>query len=172
MIAAKLIQPTKYYTRMMVSMLLNIVIGFLVPWVFGSLLYRKSPKIVILITPICIATAFTVNEWGFNYFWIFEPVYSNPSLATYPLNLGLYPVLGCFFVYFYLLKQHYAWGFIFVFSLFTTSIEALVLALGRVHYNHGWNLIGTFMICLIGFSVIYGYTRVLMRYGALSVESR
>ncbi|WP_275175823.1 hypothetical protein [Bacillus tropicus] len=81
----------------MIKILGNIIIGFIIPWIFGIWLFKRNPKVVLLIAPIGIAVAFLINEWGVNYFWQLKPIFKNIGLSAYPLNFGLYPVLVCFF---------------------------------------------------------------------------
>lgn len=59
----------------MVKIFVNIIIGFIIPWIFGIWLYKRNPKVVLLIAPIGIAIAFLINEWGIDYFWQFEPIF-------------------------------------------------------------------------------------------------
>ncbi len=68
--------------------------GFIVPWIFGFILYKKESTIVLLIAPIGMTVAFILNEWGTNYFWQFEPTFRNRSLSALPLNMDFYPVLA------------------------------------------------------------------------------
>jgi hypothetical protein len=78
--------------------------GFIVPWIFGIILYKKEPIIVLLSVPVGITVAFILNECGSNYFWQFKPIFRDVSLSALPLNIGFYPVLSSFLIYFKIKK--------------------------------------------------------------------
>jgi len=141
--------------------------GFIVPWIFGIWLYKKKPLIVILIAPIGATVAFVINEWGFNYFWQFKPVYRNVSFSSLPLDIGLYPVLACFFIYFKLNKRFNMLWLFLLFTLLVTSLEGIGLILGKVEYFNGWNIFLTFIIYLVAYLIIYSYFRILVKYQLL-----
>ncbi|PEB60905.1 hypothetical protein COM86_27270 [Priestia megaterium] len=149
------------------EILVNIIMGFIVPWIFGFILYKKKPIIVLLIAPIGMTVAFILNEWGTNYFWQFEPTFRNRSLSALPLNIGFYPVLSSFLIYFKLKKKGNTIMLLFCFTLFTTGFEGMGLAVGRVEYFNEWNIIGTFISYLIAYFIIYGYYQILLKYQIL-----
>jgi len=149
------------------EILVNIIMGFIVPWIFGFILYKKEPIIVLLIAPIGMTVAFILNEWGTNYFWQFEPTFRNRSLSALPLNMGFYPVLSSFLIYFRLKKKGNTIMLLLCFTLFTTGFEGVGLVVGKVEYFNEWNIIGTFISYLIAYFIIYGYYQSLVKHQIL-----
>jgi hypothetical protein len=149
------------------KILVNIIMGFIVPWIFGFILYKKESTIVLLIAPIGMTVAFILNEWGTNYFWQFEPIFRNRSLSALPLNMGFYPVLASFLVYLKIKKRVNTSLLLICFTLFTTSFEGIGLIFGKVEYFNTWSIIGTFISYLIAYIVIYGYYRILVKHQLL-----
>ncbi|PAK43356.1 hypothetical protein [Priestia megaterium] len=145
------------------KILVNIIMGFIVPWIFGFMLYKKEPIIVLLIAPIGMTVAFILNDWGSNYFWQFKPTFRDLSLSALPLNIGFYPVLSSFLVYFKIKKKTNTIILLLCFTLFTTGFEGIGLVLGKVEYFNGWNILGTFISYLIAYFIIYGYYRSLVK---------
>jgi hypothetical protein len=149
------------------KILVNIIMGFIVPWIFGFILYKKEPIIVLLIAPIGMTVAFILNDWGSNYFWQFKPTFRDLSLSALPLNIGFYPVLSSFLIYFKIKKKINTIILLLCFTLFTTGFEGIGLVLGKVEYFNGWNIIGTFISYLIAYFIIYGYYRSLVKHHIL-----
>jgi len=141
--------------------------GFIIPWIFGFILYKKESIIVLLIAPVGMTVAFILNEWGTNYFWQFEPIFRNRSLSALPLNLGFYPVLASFLIYFKIKKRLNTFLLLICFTLFTTGFEGIGLIFGKVEYFNDWNIIGTFISYLIAYIIIYGYYRGLVKHQVL-----
>ncbi|MDD1515890.1 hypothetical protein [Priestia megaterium] len=141
--------------------------GFIVPWIFGFILYKKESIIVLLIAPIGMTVAFILNEWGTNYFWQFEPIFRNRSLSALPLNMGFYPVLSSFLVYFKIKKRVNTFLLLICFTLFTTGFEGIGLIFEKVEYFNTWNIIGTFISYLIAYIIIYVYYRSLVKHQVL-----
>lgn len=82
-------------------MLINILFGLLLPWVFGIWLYFKNPKVVLTIAPFRSAISFIVNIWGtYNKFWLFTPLLEPKTASMLPADIGLFPVVACFNIYF------------------------------------------------------------------------
>ncbi|KAB2395299.1 hypothetical protein F8172_14965 [Bacillus cereus] len=152
----------------MIKILANIIFGFIIPWIFGIWLFKRNPKVILLIAPIGIAIAFLINEWGVNYFWEFKPIFKNISLSAYPLNLGLYPILVCFFIYIEMKKQFNTLGLICFFTLFLTVLEKIAHLLGKVNYINGWNIFWTFISYLVAILIVYSYFRILVRHQILN----
>ncbi|PRT04495.1 hypothetical protein C6356_15465 [Bacillus wiedmannii] len=143
------------------------MLGFIIPWFLGLWLYKREPKIIILIAPIGIAVAFLINDWGSNYFWQFKPVFRNVALSALPLNIGLYPITVCFFIYLIVKKIFHTFILFFIFTLFLTGLEGILLHLGRVKYFNGWNIFWTCISYFVAIFIIYVYSRILMSYQIL-----
>ncbi|WP_426629884.1 CBO0543 family protein [Priestia megaterium] len=114
-----------------------------------------------------ITIAFILNDLGSNYFWQFKPTFRDLSLSALPLNIGFYPVLSAFLIYFKVKKQINTIFLLLCFTLFTTGFEGMGLVLGKVEYFNGWNIIGTFISYLIAYFIIYGYYRSLVKHHIL-----
>lgn len=138
-------------------MLVNIIFGFLFPWILGIILYKKNKKIVLLITPIGISLACIINIIGFDLnFWAITPIKFN-VFAALPIEMGLYPVLSCSFIYLIHHKEIKPYLLILTFTLFTTSLEFLAVTIGKVIYYNKWNILFTTFSYFIPYVVIYWY---------------
>jgi len=139
-------------------MTLNIVIGFIIPWIFGVTLYFKDRKTVLIIAPFSSILGYTVNEFCFHLnFWRLVPVNINDDLTSMSVNLGLYPILGCYLIY-YISKKHVnPYLIIFIFTIVTTILEYLGVLFDLVSYGNGWNIGFTFLSYLIPYLLIYWY---------------
>jgi len=57
------------------SMLTNIILGFIIPWVFGAFLYVKDKKVILTMFPIGATISYTINYFGFHFvFWHITPI--------------------------------------------------------------------------------------------------
>lgn len=72
-------------------MILNIILGCIIPWAFGVILYFKDKKTVLIIAPFSSILAYTVNEFCFHLnFWRLVPVNISDDYTSISVNLGLY----------------------------------------------------------------------------------
>ncbi|RAV10141.1 CBO0543 family protein [Paenibacillus contaminans] len=150
-------------------MLFNIIIGFLIPWSFGIYLFRKSPKVVILIVPIASMISGTINAFGFQLkYWDFTPIIpDDESISATPLDLGLYPVLASFMVY-WMKKFPNKWLIILcTFILITTLLEWVALLFGKVSYGNGWNIFFTGISYTFAFGGVYLYYLLLRKHNIM-----
>ncbi|MFB4164098.1 hypothetical protein ACE1TI_09710 [Alteribacillus sp. JSM 102045] len=85
-------------------MLINVIAGMIIPWIFSFFLYKKYPKVIILLYPLGISIAFISNDWGFDIFWLVALFHDNPSFSALPFNLGYFPFICSLFVYLKLKK--------------------------------------------------------------------
>jgi hypothetical protein len=139
-------------------MMFNIVVGFILPWVVGGYLLKKDAQTVLIVSPFAAVVAFTVNELGFYInFWHLHPIFNEEGVSAIPYNLGLYPVLSCLFVYFIKRKILRAFSQILIFTLITTSLEGIMLLMGKVEYENGWTIYWTFVSYLILYIPVYWY---------------
>ncbi|WP_134703136.1 CBO0543 family protein [Ammoniphilus sp. YIM 78166] len=142
-------------------MFFNFVIGFIIPWILGVWIYKRNSIIVILIAPIGVVAATVINEWGFNYLWKFKPFLNNQSLSALPLDLGIYPVLACYFIYLVNRGIGNKYTLLLLFAIFITLLEWIAVKSDRVIYLNGWNIGWTFCVYLLTFMVIYRYYKLL-----------
>ncbi|WP_141500910.1 CBO0543 family protein [Paenibacillus luteus] len=150
-------------------MLLNIICGFVIPWLAALFLIRKSPKTLLLIYPIGSVASLVINSFGFQLgFWDFTPLIPNDeSVSALPLDIGLYPILGSFMIWTILLHRNKTALILFVFILFTTLLEFSALLFGKVTYGNGWNIGFTFLSYLLAFGIVYLYFKLLERFRLL-----
>jgi hypothetical protein len=142
----------------------NIIFGFIIPWFFGFWLYIKQPKIILLLVPVGSTISFAINQFGFNYFWRFQPIFKNISFSAIPLDLGIYPVLTSFLIYLIHKKILNKFLIIFLFSFFTTCIEWLGYIMKKVIYLNGWNIFWTFISYTVAYFLGYLYYQILLKH--------
>jgi hypothetical protein len=146
-------------------MLINVILGFLIPWIiFGIFLYKKDKKILLIIFPIGATLALTINLIGYQLeYWDFTPILRIEPMSALPLDLGLYPLLACYLIYLIKKLQTNPLTLILIFSIFVTGIEWVGVKLGKVIYHNEWNIGWTFFSYLTAHSVVYFYYVELVR---------
>ncbi|QGG48324.1 CBO0543 family protein [Heliorestis convoluta] len=141
-------------------MIINIVLAFILPWIFGLLLYRKDKFIVLLTAPIASAVAFLFNELGFSLgYWLLYPIYDHVSISALPFNLGLYPVVASYFGYLLIRRSMNHLWLILLFPTALTAGEAIAHYLSLVMYFNGWNIGWTFVSYFAWIVIIYYYSK-------------
>lgn len=139
----------------------NIILGFLIPGIFGFLLYFKDKKVLLIIAPLMGAFAHAFNEFGFHLgFWRYVPIQYNDDLTLLTANLGLYPVLGSYLIYF-IRKYKKPYLTTIIFTVATTTVDGIGLLFRLIAYENGWNLGWTFLLTLMVYLVVYWYYKVL-----------
>lgn len=64
---------------------------------FGIYLYRENFPIILTIAPFSAVVSFLINAVGFSLeWWNLNHYMSIETVSALPLNIGLYPVLGCY----------------------------------------------------------------------------
>lgn len=150
-------------------MTINILLGFVVPWMFGFILWRKAPIIIYLICPFTSIVSALFNDIGYHLsFWDFTPKIENDeTLSALPLDLGLYPVMASYMIYWIVKNNQHAWMKLAVFALFNTTLEFIGLHYGKVEYGNGWNIGWTFVSYTLALLLVYLYYRLLCRHGIM-----
>jgi uncharacterized membrane protein len=148
-------------------MIFNILIGFVIPWIFGFFLWKKSPIIIYLICPVTATVSALFNDIGYHLgFWDFTPKIENDeTLSALPLDLGLYPITACLMVYWIVKHNRHAWTKLSIIALFNTSLEFIALHYGKAEYGNGWNIGWTFVSYMLALLLVYLYYRLLEQYG-------
>lgn len=148
-------------------MTFNILVGFVVPWVFGLLLWKKFPVVVYLICPFSATVSALFNDIGYHLsFWDFTPKIENDeTLSALPLDLGLYPIMACFMIDWIVRKKRQAWVKVTAIGAFNTALESIALHYGKVEYGNGWNIGWTFVSYMLALLLVYLYYRLLEQYG-------
>lgn len=146
-------------------MIINIILGFIIPWIFGVILYYKDKKIILTIGPISSILAYTINEFCFHLnFWRLVPVNFNDDITSVSVNLGLYPILGCYLIYYISKKRINSYLVILIFAISTTVGEYFGFLFKLVTYGNGWNIGWTFLSYIIPYLLIYWYYLKLRVY--------
>ncbi|WP_050184327.1 CBO0543 family protein [Domibacillus robiginosus] len=130
----------------------------IIPWLIALWhLHPKDKQLIPLIAPLASVAAFIVNGWGVYFgFWRVYPFIELNTIATYPCNLGIFPVLGCYMVYF--IKKHgHPYLIIFLITLFTTLLEGWFVGIGKAIYGNGWNLFWTFVSYFFPYLIGYWF---------------
>ena len=154
-------------------MLSNILLGFLIPWIFGIWLYSVMPRLVLTIAPFASVISFLVNNWGiYNQLWVLRPVLKIQTTSTIPVNIGLYPIISCFTCYFILRSRFHPFFWILLSSTGQSILEMAAYYYGRVLYNNGWNFAGTFVSYLIPGLITYYYFGILRKRNVFDNEKR
>ncbi|MCF6137261.1 CBO0543 family protein [Pseudalkalibacillus berkeleyi] len=146
-------------------MFVNIVFGLLVPWCAGFYLLKRDLRIFLLIAPFSIVVAFLFDVLGFHLgFWRIDPKYDIEPYAALPMYFGVYPILSGFLFYFIKRSTRSDLLWIMFFTLITTIVEFIGVAIGMVHYSNGWTIFWTFISYLLAYIVVYGYYVLLKKY--------
>ena len=143
-------------------MFFNIVAGFIIPWIIAKVVLPNQ-EIILFIAPISSVIAFAINNIGCYFFWDLRPVFSRQQgLSSLPIDLGLFPVGGCFLIYLIAIFQINSFIMILLFSIFTTVVELIAVKFNKVIYRNGWNGYLTFLSYLIAYMLVYGYYLILI----------
>lgn len=138
-------------------MLLNTVIGFIIPWIFGGWLIHKNKKLVFIMFPFSSIVSHTINSFGIHIgYWKVKPI-NNESFSALPFDLGFYGLAGCFLIYIIEKTKLNPYVNIFIFCLVTTIFEFIGVISNRIIYGHGWSIFYTFFSYLIAYVLVYWY---------------
>lgn len=148
-------------------MLFNITVGFIIPWIFGIYLYKKSRIVVLLIFPITVTISALINDTGYHLeLWDFTPhIENDETLSALPLDLGLYPVLSGYLIYWIRKNNRHVVMKMLCFCLITTGLEWVAYLYGKVEYGNHWTIGWTSLSYLFAYVLVYIYYKVLVRYG-------
>ncbi|WP_018922451.1 hypothetical protein [Salsuginibacillus kocurii] len=142
-------------------MKLNILSGFLLPWLLiGSWLVRKDKQLICKMVPFGVLLSFVLNFWGDcrRYWLVYPKVKRGQFLTVMPFNLGLFPLLASLLVYCVQQSRNIGpFSWIMGFTCFTTVLEFMFVLAKRAVYGNGWDLNKTFFTYLIPFHVAYRY---------------
>ncbi|MCT8136717.1 hypothetical protein H1D32_02485 [Anaerobacillus sp. CMMVII] len=144
-------------------MFLNILFGFIIPWIFGLKLYDKDKKSLLLIGPFASVVAFTFDVIGQAKFWRTKPIYKTKLVSSIPVHLGVYPISAGYLTYFLRKRNLNSVLVIAIFSFILTLFELVSVKLKRVRYQNGWNIYWTFVSYLIAGGLCYWYNKQLKK---------
>ncbi|WP_018392480.1 CBO0543 family protein [Bacillus sp. 37MA] len=142
-----------------------IIIAFIIPWLIVLLhLHPKDKKLIPLIGPFGVVVSFLTNELGLYFgFWEVYPFPDLKTIATLPFNLGLFPILGCYMIFFIKKRMTHPYFVVFLATLFTTILEFIFVLMGKVTYGNGWNILWTFVSYLIPYLSAYWFYLYLIK---------
>ncbi|MFD6511446.1 CBO0543 family protein, partial [Bacillus sp. NPDC060175] len=100
-------------------------------------------------------------------FWRIAPFLSQKTLSSLPFNIGLYPILASYLIFF-IKKTKRPYLMVFFISLFTTILEMTLVLSGKIVYDNGWNIIWTFFSYIIPYMWVYWYYLYLRKLQVIS----
>ncbi|ETT59115.1 CBO0543 family protein [Paenibacillus sp. FSL R7-277] len=138
-------------------MLINVIIGWIIPWCIGSYFLRKDSAVILHIAPIASVIAFAFDEIGYHMkWWSITP--TGPGVISYlPYNLGVFPVISCLLIYTVRRTSLNPLLLILLFTCGKTLFEFCLVISGKVRYDHGWNLGWTSISYVLACSLCYGW---------------
>jgi len=141
-------------------LLLNWIIGFLIPWIGGVFLIKLDKYAMIIAFPAAGLISLLFNDYGiYMKWWLLTPK-EMESVLTIPFNLGIYPVTACLMLC-WIRHTRIAHALAVVLSsVLLTAMELILVALGTLHYGKGWNVGWTTLSYILALSLVYGYYRL------------
>lgn len=146
-------------------MVINIICGFMLPWVFGGLYLWKEDKFTLfLIYPLGSTLAFTINLLGLHFeWWELAPyIQEDESLSALPFILGLYPITACLLIHLINRTKINPFLLIIASASLITCLEWIYLLFGMVSYGNGWNIPFTFVSYLVPYLISFWYSRSML----------
>ena len=141
----------------MIILLFNIILAFIIPWIFVVWLFFINPKIILIIFSFTSVVSHTINAIGINMnFWAVKP-FELKAFSALPFDLGYFPLLGCFLVYIISKTKRNPYSTIFIFVFLITCIEFLGVLSEFIIYGNGWNIFYTYFSYLIAYTLVYWY---------------
>ncbi|MCI2254067.1 hypothetical protein L2D08_06780 [Domibacillus sp. PGB-M46] len=130
----------------------------IVPWIIGIMhLHSKNKKIIPLIGPFTSVIAYLINEfWIYFNFGEIYPFTVQKTLPALPFNIGIYPIIGCYLIFFIMKKEH-PHLLIFFTALCITLLECILVFTGLIIYRNGWNVFWTYVAYLSALALIYWF---------------
>ncbi|AKN31305.1 hypothetical protein Ccar_10740 [Clostridium carboxidivorans P7] len=142
-------------------MILNIILGFIIPWVIVLIIVRER-KIIYYLAPFASVLSFIVNDLGFYYFWNLYP-FRLVNLSGVPFNIGLFCIYPCISIE--LMRKYDVSAYIVlpITSLIIALFEGCGVLIGRVVYYNHWNIVATYISYFISLLISYTFYKVLKR---------
>ncbi|WP_397363870.1 CBO0543 family protein [Paenibacillus sp.] len=138
-------------------MLINSLLLFIIPWIFGAYLFKSDRELLLSIGPFSSLIAFIFNEWGTHIgWWSFQPE-GFEFLSIFLSNLGIYLVVPCLMVRFIRKRALNSIAAVIIFSGFLTLLEFIMFTAERIKYDLGWNMGWTAVSYLFSNSLITVY---------------
>lgn len=149
-------------------MLINILVGFIVPWIFGIYLFKLKPNILLTIFPIGAVLSHIINAFAIEYkVWDILPG-KFAEIDFLLFDIGLYTILPSYLIFFIQKYRGVNRYFQILFFTFITSISEFIwYKAGRISYKNGWSIYHTFLSYLIPYILVYLYYKLLKRKGVI-----
>jgi len=144
-------------------LLILLFLTFVIPWFIVVVLLKIDKKIVLLISPTAALSALLINNWTTAYhFATIYPFDMDTNLASMPMILGIVPTFSVTMIWI-LQKTRFQLTTLALFTLFSTSLEWVILSLGIIKYYNGWNIGWTAVEYALGYILVYIYFRILKK---------
>lgn len=141
-------------------MFINIIMGWLFPWMIAWFFLRKDVSVIYRIGPISSMIAFAFNEIGYHMKWWSVTPTGAGIISFIPYNLGIFPVISCLLIYVRKKASLNSMFLIFIFSIIKTLMESWLVLVDKVNYGNGWNLIWTFVSYILACSLSYVWYQI------------
>lgn len=144
-------------------MLFNLILYLVIPWIFGVILYNKDRRLFLSMFPFSCMVAFIISIIGTRMgYWSIYP-FGDSYFSSLTLSIGLYPILGTYLAYFANTRRINPVIMIVLFSVLSTVIKWVLLIMGRTIYANGWNIIDTFILFTISYTIGYAFYTLLKK---------
>ncbi|WP_158736301.1 hypothetical protein [Alteribacillus sp. YIM 98480] len=138
-------------------MAVNIIFGFIIPWICGILLFKDDKNIIKKVVPFVSFLSVLINVAG-NKYWLVKPrVNKWQFLTTFPQNFGYFPILGCIFISTLYKKYTFTDIWVILFAIFSTAVEYAMVVIRKVEYSKGWTIVHTFFIYVLSLWLLKNY---------------
>lgn len=149
-------------------MLINVLVGFVLPWVTILPIIRLHPVFLFTILPFTALISVIGNQVGMQlgWFWL-NPDHFIPLSWSLFIDLGYNPAAAVWFTYVLHFNKWKRWAAYLTFLIVLNGLEYVAVMLGKVEYSSAWNIYLTFSSYLIGLVVIDTFFTLYKRWGKL-----
>ena len=147
------------------KLFITILIGFILPWIIGAVLYFKDSRVIAVISPISCAIAFILNTLGI-ILGYFSPQVDNINqyLISCITNIGLFSIEPCILIFAIRHTRIKPLYLIILATVFASIIDLILLSAALLVYQKGWNIIWSIIGFFISFYIIYLYYLLLKKH--------
>ncbi|GJM79493.1 hypothetical protein HMSSN139_19890 [Paenibacillus sp. HMSSN-139] len=144
----------------MIMLLINIIAGFLVPWIAGAFLIYRDKKAMLLAFPSGGFMSLLFNDFGvYTKWWQLHPDHME-SVTTIPFNLGIYPIVAGWMLHF-IFRTRFRFNAALMIAgsaALLTGAEFVYVCLKKIQYGNGWNIGWTYLSYFLALGAVYGYS--------------
>ncbi|MGP4070686.1 hypothetical protein [Halobacillus sp. B29] len=139
-------------------MLINILLGFILPWISGVFLFKRARVLLYTVVPFTALFSMAGNQLGVQLgFWLLIPEGKIHLMNTIFIDFGYNPIVAAWFIYFLYYKQIRRWIMYPLFMVILNGFEFYALSVGKIIYDQGWHILYSVIIYGIGLIVIDWY---------------